>query len=134
MGYLILLFTIVPIAELALLIKIGRVCGLGNTLLIVIATGILGAFLLKIQGIGILRRINNELSRGVIPSDAIFDGLFIFCGGLFLVTPGVITDVLGILLLFPFSRRLFKQWAKSRMEDSIARGKIIDITNFKRYE
>jgi UPF0716 protein FxsA len=62
LGFLIFLFTVIPIIELALLIKVGQIWGLGNTLALVILTGILGAILLKIQGISILRRINIELS------------------------------------------------------------------------
>ena len=134
MGYLILLFTIVPITELALLIKIGQIWGLRNTLLLVILTGILGAILLKIQGISILRRINNELGQGIIPSDALFDGLFIFCGGLFLITPGVLTDLLGLLLLLPFTRKLFKYWVKQKIKNEIAQGRVIHFAYFKRYE
>lgn len=134
MGYLILLFTIVPITELALLIKIGQIWGLRNTLLLVILTGILGAILLKIQGISILKRINNELGQGIIPSDALFDGFFIFCGGLLLITPGVLTDLLGLFLLFPLTRRIFKYWVRQKIRKAFAQGKIIHFTYFKRYE
>ena len=134
LGFLIFLFTIIPIVELALLIKIGQIWGLRNTLLLVILTGILGVFLLKIQGISILRRINDELGQGIIPSNALFDGLFIFCGGLLLITPGVLTDLLGLLLLLPFTRKLFKYWVKQKIKNAIAQGRVIHFTYFKRYE
>lgn len=131
LGYLILLFTVVPITELALLIKIGQLWGLRNTLALVILTGIFGAILLKIQGINILKRINDQLSQGIIPSDALFDGFFIFCGGLLLITPGIITDILGILLLFSFTRNLFKYWLKRKLRKAFEQGRVIHFTYFK---
>lgn len=133
LGLFILLFTVVPVAELAILIKIGQIWGLRNTLLLVILTGLLGAILLKVQGISILRRINNELSVGKIPADSLFDGLFIFCGGLLLITPGILTDILGLLLLLPFSRSLFKYWAKRKIKRAFAQGRIIQFSYFNRY-
>jgi UPF0716 protein FxsA len=133
-GLLILLFTVIPIIELALLIKIGQIWGLGNTLALVILTGILGAIFLKIQGISILRRINIELSQGILPSEALFDGFFIFCGGLLLITPGVITDILGLLLLLPLSRSLFKYWVKQKIRKAFAQGRSIHFTYFRRHE
>lgn len=132
-GLLVLLFTVIPLIELALLIKIGQVWGLRNTLLLVILTGILGAVLLKVQGISILRRINNELSVGKIPADSLFDGLFIFCGGLLLITPGVLTDFLGLLFLFPISRSLFKYWVKRKIKRAFEQDRTIQFTYFKRY-
>lgn len=133
-GFLILLFTVVPIIELALLIKIGQIWGLRNTLALVVLTGIFGAILLKIQGINVLRRINNELSQGIIPSDALFDGFFIFCGGLLLITPGVLTDFLGLLMLFPLTGKLFKYWVKQKIKKMFAQRRAIHFTYFKRYE
>lgn len=132
LGLFVLLFTVIPLIELALLIKIGQVWGLRNTLLLVMLTGILGAVLLKFQGVSILRRINDELSQGVVPSDALFDGLFIFCGGLFLITPGVLTDLLGLLLLLPFSRKLFKRWVEQKIKNAFAQDRIIHFTYFRR--
>ncbi len=134
MGYLILLFTIVPLTELALLIKIGQIWGLKNTLLLIILTGISGAILLKVQGISILKRINTQLSQGLIPSDALFDGFFIFCGGLLLVTPGIITDILGLLMILPFSRNIFKYQVKRKIKKIFAGGKTIHFTYFRRYD
>lgn len=132
MVYFIFLFTVVPILELALLIRIGQVWGLTNTMLLVVLTGILGAILLKIQGISILRRIDRELNQGIIPSDALFDGFFIFCGGLLLITPGIITDILGLTLLFPLSRNLFKYGIKKKIRKTFERGNTIHFSFFKR--
>lgn len=132
--FLVFLFTVIPIIELALLIKLGQIWGLGNTLAVVILTGILGAILLKVQGINILRRINTELGQGMLPSDALFDGFFIFCGGLLLITPGVVTDLLGLLLLFPFTRMIFKYWVKQKIKNAFAQSRVIHFNYFNRYE
>ncbi len=126
------LFIVVPIVELALLIRVGQAWGLSNTLLLVILTGVLGTILLKIQGISILRRIDREINQGIIPPDALFDGLFIFCGGLLLITPGIITDVLGLAMLLPPSRNLFKYVIKERIMRTFERGKIIHFSFFKK--
>ena len=130
LKYLILLFTVVPLIELAILIKIGQIWGLKNTLSLLILTGILGAILLKVQGISILRRIKAELSQGIIPSDALFDGFFIFCGGLLLVAPGVLTDFLGLLFLFPITRNLLKYWVKQKIRKAFQQGRMIHFFYF----
>ena len=132
-GFLILLFTVIPIIELALLIKIGQIWGLKNTLALVILTGVFGAILLKVQGINVLRRITSELNQGKLPSDALFDGFFIFCGGLLLITPGVITDLLGLLMLFPITRKLLKYWVSRKIRKAFEQGKVMHFTYFKRY-
>ena len=116
---LILLFTITPIIELAILIKLGQEIGLWQTLAIVIATGILGASLAKWQGWGVIRRIRADLENGRMPAQALFDGLLILIGGALLLTPGIITDLLGFFLLIPPSRRLAKAYLRRRFKKSI---------------
>ena len=116
---LILLFTITPIIELAILIKLGQEIGLWQTLAIVIATGILGASLAKWQGWGVIRRIRADLENGRMPAQALFDGLLILIGGALLLTPGIITDLLGFFLLIPPSRRLAKAYLSRRFKKSI---------------
>ena len=91
-GYLILLFTILPALELALLIKVGTHIGVGSTLLIIIFTGTLGATLARRQGFLVLQKIHNDLNHGIIPNSQLMDGLMILTGGILLLTPGFITD------------------------------------------
>lgn len=134
MGYLIFLFTVIPLTELVLLIKTSQNWGLKNTLLLVILTGTLGVILLKIQGVSILKRINCELSQRLIRSDALFDGLFIFCGGLLLITPGIITDILGLSMISPFSRNIFKYWIKRKIRKLFLEGKVICFTRLRKYD
>ena len=127
LGYLILLFTLVPIAELALLINVGQNIGLGNTLFIVIFTGILGAYLAKTQGLITLVRIREDINEGIMPTEKLFDGVLILCGGILLLTPGLITDLVGFTALIPFTRHLIRLWIKRKIEDMISNGRVITI-------
>ena len=131
LGYLILLFTLVPVVELALLIRIGQYIGLGATIAIVIFTGITGAYLAKIQGFITLRRIQQDVNQGRMPTDKLFDGLLILLSGILLLTPGFITDLVGFMGLIPSTRSLFKRWLRRKIEDMISGGKVISITSFK---
>lgn len=101
---LLLLFTVVPLIELALLIQIGRVIGLAATIAIVLLTGIVGATLARWQGLATLRRVQTEMAEGRVPTDALVDGLLILVAGAVLFTPGLITDTIGFLLLIPPTR------------------------------
>ena len=78
---LLLLFTLVPLIELFLLVKLGTVIGIGATVLIVITTGVLGAWLARWQGLGVLRRLTEDLNQGRLPADALIDGLLILNPG-----------------------------------------------------
>lgn len=131
LRYLILLFTVVPIVELALLIKIGQYIGVGYTLGIIIVTGVTGAYLAKMQGLLTLRRIQDEVNQGIMPADKLFDGVLILCSGILLLTPGLITDLIGFMGLIPLTRNLFKQWLKQKIKDMIAQGKVITIASIK---
>ncbi|NIR52553.1 FxsA family protein [candidate division KSB1 bacterium] len=121
---LILLFTVVPLVELALLIKLGQAIGLLNTIAIVILTGVVGASLARSQGFGVLQRIQNELAQEKLPGDSLFDGALILAGALLLLTPGLITDVLGFALLLPFSRIFVKMYLKKYFRRKIQSGEI----------
>jgi UPF0716 protein FxsA len=101
---LLLLFTVVPLIELFLLIKIGGVIGVVPTIAIVIGTGVLGAGLARWQGLAVLRRINDDMTAGRLPTDALIDGLLILVAAAVLLTPGLLTDTLGFVLLVPASR------------------------------
>ena len=110
---LIFLFTIIPLIELAILWKLTSP---EITILIVISTGILGAFLARKQGMRWRETMARQLQRGEMPADGIFDGLLIFFAGALLVTPGVLTDVVGFGLLVPPLRT----WVKKRIRRKIA--------------
>ena len=131
LGYLILLFTIIPVIELTLLIKVGQSIGAAYTISIVILTGVAGAYLAKLQGLITLRRIEEEVNQGRMPADRLFDGVVILCSGLLLLTPGFITDLIGFMGLIPITRGLFKRWLRGRIDDIISQGRVITITSFR---
>ncbi|MBN3040627.1 MAG: FxsA family protein [Candidatus Omnitrophica bacterium] len=131
LGYLILFFTLVPLAELALLIKAGQHIGLGPTLLIVVFTGVMGAYLARLEGLGVLRRIEKEVNQGMLPADEVFNGVIIFCSGLLLLTPGFLTDFIGFYGLIPFTRNLFKKFLKRKIQNIVDDGRVITITSFR---
>ena len=109
---LLLLFTLVPLIELALLIKVGQHLGLLWTLGIVILTGISGAALAKHEGFTVVRQIKQDLAEGILPTARLLDGLLILAGGLLLLTPGLLTDALGLLALIPWTRT----WIRSKLK------------------
>ena len=127
---LILLFTLVPLVELALLIKIGTYIGTMPTVSLVVLTGITGAFLAKMQGLGILRRIQNDLSDGILPTPSLLDGLLILSGALLLLTPGFVTDTAGLLALLPLTRKWIKRLLLKKIEQMI-RSQDIHFTSFR---
>ena len=131
LGYLVLLFIGVPIVELALLIKVGQNIGLFNTLSIVILTGVAGAILAKSEGLKTLHGIQKDLELGILPSERLLDGLFIFCGGLLLLTPGLITDLIGFLFLIPYTRSFAKEWIKYKFQRMIEKDEVNFFTSFR---
>ena len=122
---LFLLFTLVPVIELYLLIKIGVVIGPVPTIAIVIITGIAGAWLAKHQGIVVLRRLQNEMAEGRPPGNSIVDGVLVLVAGILLLTPGLLTDMCGILLLIPFTRRLVREYIKTKLKRKLDSGQIL---------
>lgn len=119
---LFLLFTVVPALELYLLFKVGGVIGGFNTILLIIATGIVGAALAKSQGLSILAKIQQQMNRGEVPADQIVQGLMVFAGGLLLLTPGIMTDIFGFSLVLPGTRHILMVFVKRAIEESIKKG------------
>ena len=109
---LLLLFTIVPVCELALLIEVGQQLGVLPTVALVLGTGALGAALARREGTQALHRLRASLNEGKFPGEEIFDGVLILAGGLLLLTPGILTDLVGFSALVPIGRRLIKAYLK----------------------
>ena len=132
---LLLLFTIVPLLELFLLVKLGAVVGVGPTVALVIFTGVLGAWLARQQGLGVLRRLSEDLAKGRLPAETLVDGLLILIAGAVLLTPGLLTDALGFLLLVPKSRAVVHKAAVARFGRRFEGGgpEVIDV-DWKREE
>jgi UPF0716 protein FxsA len=121
---LLLLFILAPLIELALLVYVGTLIGPWYTILIVVATGILGAVLAKRQGTAIVNRIRSSLQQDMLPSGELFAGALIFIGGLVLLTPGIITDILGFALLIPQTRQAVAGWLRRAIQRRIERGDV----------
>ena len=116
---LILVFIVLPVAELYVIIQVGGAIGVLPTLALLIADSFLGAWLLKSQGRNAWERFNRALNSGRVPANEVADGAMIILGGAFLLTPGFITDILGLILLIPPTRAIVKRltagMAKRRM-------------------
>ncbi len=118
---LLILFVIVPVTELYILIEVGKRIGSLTIIGIIIFTGILGAYLVKNQGFMILKKIQNDLNDGIMPGDSLIQGAIILAGGILLLTPGFVTDILGFIFLIPVSRNVIKKyllkWLKGKIEE-----------------
>ena len=124
MGRLLLLFIAVPVVELVLLIEIGQRLGTFATIGLVMGTGIVGASLARQQGISTLARLRKDLDDGRLPAEPIVDGVLILLAAAVLITPGVLTDLVGFLCLVPAFRRLLKRYLKRRFERAGSEGTV----------
>ncbi len=107
---LFLVVLIIPFAEIYLLIQVGGIIGAFPTILLVVFTAVLGAWLLKQQGFATFQRFQESLAQGVIPAYEMIEGPIILVGGALLLTPGFITDIIGFACLVPQSRRKIAQF------------------------
>ena len=116
---LLLLMTIVPAVELWLLLQIGARIGTPETIWLIIMTGIVGAWLAKREGLSVIRKIQEEATEGLPPGDRLVEGLMVLVGGVLLLTPGVVTDLTGLMMIFPLSRKpiakIAKTWLSARV-------------------
>ncbi len=116
---LVLLFIIVPIAELYVIIQVGGLIGVGPTLLLLLLDAILGSWLLKREGRAAWRRFNQALAEKRIPGKEVADGFLVILGGALLIAPGFITDIFGILFLLPptraVARRILRRFTVGRV-------------------
>jgi UPF0716 protein FxsA len=118
-GRLLILFIAVPVVELVLLIEIGQRVGTLATVGLIIGTGIVGASLARQQGIRTLARLRTDLDAGQLPAEPIVDGVLILLAAAVLITPGVLTDLVGFLCLVPACRRRLKRFLKRRFERAV---------------
>jgi UPF0716 protein FxsA len=102
---LLALLVLVPAVEIFVLLQIGALIGPAPTFLLLLLTGVIGAWLAKREGLAVLGTLQQDLQRGLPPGERVMEGALVVVGGLLLVTPGVVTDVVGVLLLFPPARR-----------------------------
>ena len=119
---LLALFTLVPLLEVFLLVTLGNYLGALPTVLIVLVTGLLGAFLAKREGLKVWDEWRKALNAGGLPEEGIVGGLLVLVGGVLLVTPGVLTDITGLALLIPPSRRFIAKYVRRYFEAKLAAG------------
>ncbi len=124
---LFFIFIAVPLFELALLIKIGEIIGVVATVLLVIGTAMAGVSLLRMQGLTVLQNARASLDAGKAPIDSVLDGVLLLIAGAFLLTPGLLTDTVGFVLLVPNLRRAIAHWAFGKLQ----RMGSIDIDNLR---
>src|SRR5215213_772181 len=121
---LVALFILVPIAELAVIIQVGQAIGVWWTIVILIADSILGSLLMRTQGRASWRRFNETLGAGRVPAREVAVGVLVIFGGALLLTPGFLSDIVGLLFLLPptraLIRRVFLREAMRRMTVTMA--------------
>ena len=126
----VIIFVLIPGLELYTLLEVGQLVGAPATIALIILTGVAGAYLTRLQGVALLRDIQNELSLGRLPADSLIDGLMVFAGGVLLLTPGLWTDLLGFSLVVPLSRAPLKnvviRWIQKKIKDGTVTVRRID--------
>ncbi len=106
---LLLLFLAVPLAEILVIVEVAQRTGIIETIALLLIVSILGAWLVKSEGMGVIRKIQFQLIQGQIPNKELLDGGLILIAGVLMLTPGFITDVVGLLLLFPLTRPIIRR-------------------------
>jgi UPF0716 protein FxsA len=123
-GRLLFLFLVLPLVELYLLFWVAQhILGAAGTIGLILLTGLVGVVLVKHQGLRTLRRIQEDLAAGLMPTARLFDGLCILLGGALLLTPGLLTDLAGLLLLVPWTRAVIKEIIRRNFLARIARAR-----------
>jgi len=102
---LILLFLLMPLIEIYLLIEIGSAIGAVATIFLVIFTAVVGAYLLRLQGFATFRRVQANMSEGILPAQELIEGFILLIAGILLLTPGFFTDIAGFIFLIPAARK-----------------------------
>jgi UPF0716 protein FxsA len=124
---LIVLFIVVPIAELAVLIQIGQAIGVLETIALMLGVSVVGAWLVKREGVGLWRRAQRQIDAGIVPGRELVDAALIMLAGALLLTPGFLSDCVGILLLLPPVRAGLRRTVIARMRKRVV-AQHIDFT------
>jgi UPF0716 protein FxsA len=121
MALLAVIFLAVPIIELALIIKIGATIGVLNTIGLLVLSSVVGAWLMKREGLGVMRRMQASVAEGRVPGSELVDGFLILLGGALMMAPGFLTDILGMALLLPPVRFLVRRLVRRRLAIRVTR-------------
>ncbi|MDN4607293.1 FxsA family protein [Sporosarcina highlanderae] len=125
MRWLIFAFILIPTAEIALLLYSGKTLGVGPTIFLIIATGVGGAYLAKRQGLKAWKDLRDRMAAMETPGNAVIDGVCIFIGGILLIMPGFITDIVGLLLLLKWPRNMIRPFIVKWIYKKMKNGQII---------
>jgi UPF0716 protein FxsA len=123
--FLVVIFILVPIAELYVIIKVGEAIGLVPTLVLLLADALLGSLLLRYQGRAAWVRFNRALAEGRVPHKEVFDGVLVIMGGALLLTPGFLTDIVGLIFLIPPTRALIRAMSSRFVRRRLALGEAV---------
>ncbi|MBF0478201.1 MAG: FxsA family protein [Candidatus Omnitrophica bacterium] len=126
--FLIIIFFV--FLEIFVLIKVGAIIGATNTILALVLNAIFGATLARYQGLKVISKIQQELAQGRMPDAEMLDGLLILAGGILLVIPGFISDVIGYIFLFPLTRRLIRTLFRKKLEHMAQSGQVQVFSHF----
>ncbi|HEX2125972.1 MAG TPA: FxsA family protein [Thermoleophilaceae bacterium] len=124
LAVLLVVFIVVPLLELYVILQVGDAIGVLPTLALLVADSLLGSYLLKSQGRQVWRRFNEATAAGRIPHSEIIDGVLIIFGGAFLITPGFLTDIVGLLFLLPPTRAAFRRTVRRGIERGTVWGRV----------
>jgi UPF0716 protein FxsA len=114
-GALALLFLVVPLVELAVILQVGSVIGALNTVALLLVLSLTGGWLMRREGLGVVRRVQSALDEGRVPGAELVDGLLVVIGGALMLTPGFVTDVVGLALLVPPVRGVLRRRLARRL-------------------
>lgn len=121
--FLLVLFVVVPIVELAVIIQVGHAIGVLPTIALLLAVSFLGSWLVKREGMAVWRRFREQVDSGQVPGKEIADGVMILLAGALLISPGFVTDVFGVLLLLPPVRAVVRAAFVARATSRVRRAR-----------
>ncbi|WP_316570942.1 FxsA family protein [Neobacillus sp. YIM B06451] len=122
--YFFLLVILVPAAEIGILLWSGKTIGVLPTVFFILLTGVLGTYLAKSQGLKVIRQAQQQMAYGQMPGEAILDGISVLVGGTLLLAPGFVTDLAGLFLLIPTTRKFFKRQLAASLRKWMNKGTI----------
>lgn len=127
MKYFLLFIIAMPVIEIIVLLLSGNVIGFWPTLFLIVATGLIGAYLAKRQGMETWKKAQEQIRYGMMPGNEIIDGICIFFGAALLLSPGLISDIIGLILVFPPTRNLLKPIVIRFIMNRMNKGKVTII-------
>ena len=123
-SYLLALFVAMPLLELWVLLLVGSRIGWLPTIVLVVVTGVIGASLARAQGLQTVAAIQRDMAAGVMPAPRLMDGVMILLAGAMLITPGILTDIVGFLLLVPATRQIIRNYMRMKLEQKLREGSV----------